>query len=160
MEEPSPYDLDHIRSFMETKAMGPRGLIGEDGSIWGFADDPAQRAPDLISLQRPGREDAFSKWVIYTAMKLYFRTSCHRRRKPSEIHQAVVYNEDSLLRITHFITAIIASILQIVSVIVLWFITSYTARLTIIAVFNLVLSMCLTAFTKASRAEVFAITSA
>lgn len=161
MKEPGAHDLQYLQKYMEAEEMGPRTLTGEDSDTWGTTETPPFQACDLITLQPAHHEDAFSRWFTESALRKYlFNSWCHRKRKPSTKFGVITYREKTLLRVTHFITSILASMFPIASITILWFVTSSGARLGIIAAFNLVLSICLTGFTKATRAEVFAVTAA
>jgi hypothetical protein len=159
MEEPSEDDLEHIKYYLESEDMGPKALTGEDCGTWGTVLDPNRRAPDLISLRPPGQMDAFSRWFTKKAVEKFLETGLYRRFS-SKVHGQSGYKESSLLTITHFITSIVASMLPILSITVLWNVKSAQARLGIVACFTLLLTVCLTVLTNASRTEVFAMTNA
>jgi hypothetical protein len=159
MQEPSAYDLNDLQHYLETREMGPLALRGEDAEVWGSTTDPYQRATDLITLCPRQREDPFSNWVTESGIKIFFKYGCHRRRKPHKVHGMVGYEDGYLLRMTYWLTSILASVIPVLSIVVLYVVTSMTSRLVIIAAFNILLSIGLTMFTKASRSETFAITA-
>ena len=70
------------------------------------------------------------------------------------------FKDSTLLQVTFWITTVIASLLPIASISVLCCVHSMLARLAIIAIFNVVVSLCLIAFTTAKRLDVFAIAAA
>jgi hypothetical protein len=160
MPEPSKYDLKYLQGYMETREMGPFIMTGPDADIWGSLDEPKSHAPDLVALQPRHTEDPFSNWVTGTGMKIFFWCGGHRRRKPSPVHGMVVYSNGKLLRITYWITSTLASLLPVSSIIILYFVRSMLARLTVIAGFNVIFSLCLLGFTNARRSEIFAVTAA
>lgn len=160
MPEPSKYDLEYIQKYMESRDMGPLIMTGPDADIWGSVAEPKSHVPDLIALQARHNEDPFSKWVASTGMKIFFRCGGHRWRKPSPVHGRIVYSDSELLRITYWITSILASLLPISSIVILYCVRPIVARLAIIAGFNIVVSLCLLGFTDAKRSEVFAVTAA
>ena len=160
MPEPSKYDLKYLQGYMETREMGPFIMTGPDANIWGSLDEPKSHAPDLVALQARHTEDPFSNWVTSTGMKIFFWCGGHRRRKPSPVHGVVVYSNSKLLRITYWISSTLASLLPISSIIILYCVKLMPARLTIIAVFNVIFSLCLLGFTNAKRSEIFAVTAA
>ncbi|OCL08141.1 hypothetical protein AOQ84DRAFT_293747 [Glonium stellatum] len=160
MPEPSNCDLEHIQCYMESRDMGPLIMTGPDADIWGSVAVPESRVPDLIALQARHSEDPFSRWVTGTGMKIFFRCGGHRWRKPSPVHGRIIYLNNKLLRITYWITSIIASILPVSSIVILYCVKSMLARLAIIAGFNIIVSLCLLSFTDAKRSEAFAVTAA
>lgn len=76
------------------------------------------------------------------------------------MHGIIGYQDAKVLQITYWMTSVIASLIPIGSIIVLYKVHSMAARLGIIAGFNVLVSLCLSIFTDAKRAEVFAITAA
>jgi hypothetical protein len=157
MDEPSPADLKDLQRYLEAREMGPLGLIGSDSETWGSEDTPHQRAPDLITLISHKKQDSFSKWFIEEAMRLFFACGGHRTRAPDKVTGLVWYKEAKVLRFTRYFTSALASIIPIVAITVLWFVQSTPARLAIIAGFNVLLTVCLMAFTTANRTEVFTV---
>jgi hypothetical protein len=80
--------------------------------------------------------------------------------KPSRIHGVVAYKDNTIYKITYWITNIVASLIPIASIAVLYRVQAMSARLAIIAAFNVLVSVCLMGFANAKRAEVFAVTAA
>lgn len=89
-----------------------------------------------------------------------FRCGCARFKTPSKVHGVVGYEELSILRMTYWLTSILASLLPIASIVILYCVRSMPARLGIIAGFNVFLSVCLIGLANAKRSEVFAVTAA
>lgn len=160
MPEPSEYDLEYIQQYMESRDMGPLIMTGPDADIWGSVAESKSHVSDLVALRARHNEDPFSKWVTGTGMKIFFRCGGHRWRKPSPVDGRVFYSDSKLLRITYWITSILASLLPVSSIIILYCARSILARLAIIAGFNIIVSLCLLGFTNAKRSEVFAVTAA
>ena len=71
-----------------------------------------------------------------------------------------VYYDTTVVKITLWITSMVAAMLPIASILVLIQLESLKAKLWTIAAFNVGMSFCLTFFANAKRAEVFAVTSA
>jgi hypothetical protein len=160
MEGPTAYDRRDLKAFVSEMYGGrpPDGnppLTGPDSNIYEYSD----RFLDLVALRPRRHEDSFSSWVVNKAIHKIF-ACCRSRLKPSKIHGMRGCEEETLFRITYGITSVIASILPSASIIVLYLVRSMWARLAVLAVFNLTISICLTALTSARRADVFAITAA
>jgi hypothetical protein len=160
--EPEEWDLEHIQNFLEpvTANTGPLILPGPDGATWGSAAAPKSYSPDLVTLCPRQKEDPFSTWISKAALTNMFRYGCNRFKKTSRKHGVVGYMDSSILKITHWLTSIFASLFPIVSILVLYCVHSMPARLGIIAGFNILLSVCLIGFAGAKRSEVFAVTAA
>ncbi|KAF2099760.1 hypothetical protein NA57DRAFT_65680 [Rhizodiscina lignyota] len=160
MPEPSKYEVDHIQNYMASYDMGPYAMRGEDAHVWGSIEPPREQAPDLVALQGRSNVDPFSRWVTGTGLAVFFACGFHRFRRPSANSGLVGYSEEKLLRLTYWITTIVASVLPIVPLIILNIVQSLHSRLAIVAAFNILLSLCLLVFTEAKRSEIFAVTAA
>lgn len=157
---PSKWDLNYVQHYLATKDMGPLALAGDDAPIWGSTKEPNSFCPDLITLRPRHNEDTFSRWVTERAIIKLFKCGCHRLMKVSRIHGVPGFKDSTLLQVTFWITTVIASLLPIASISVLYYVHSMLARLAIIATFNVVVSLCLMAFTTAKRLDVFAVAAA
>lgn len=144
---------------MSSSEMG-RSLIGEDGFIWGTIKNRKGYAPDLIALKARHNEDFFSTWVTEKLTAFLLQIGIDRLKKPSTVSGLRGFHDSSLLQLTFLITSLLASLLPIASISILYCVNSMSARLGIVAAFNIVLSLCLSAFTTANRSEAFAITAA
>lgn len=160
--EPERWDIEHIQNFLEpeTKHAGPLILSGPDGATWGSVAARKSYSPDLVALCPRQKEDPFSTWVSKTALMNMFRCGCAQFKNPSRKHGVVGYMDTTILKITQWLTSILASLLPIASILVLYCVHSMPAKLGIIAGFNMLLSVCLIGFAGAKRSEVFAVTAA
>ncbi|KAK0637821.1 hypothetical protein DIS24_g10427 [Lasiodiplodia hormozganensis] len=159
---PSTYDMDYLRRYLASDEIGePYPLTGDDSDTWGTFQNPKTNADDLVALKPRRDEDGFSNWITSRGIAKFFELGGARFGKPSAKHGGRVSIEDTvLLRITYMITSSLASLLPIASIAVLYIVQSMTIRLVLIAVFNVLATLCLTAFTTAKRAEVFAVAAA
>jgi hypothetical protein len=160
MEEPDANDLADLQTFLESTAMGPSGLKldGSDSGIWGRCEKPYDRVEDLVATVKPGKHDAFSRWCHNKLRRALFGCGLHRFRRPDKVTGEVFYYERKLLRLTNYLSTVLAPLLLVLSITVLWMIRSMKARLALIAAFNLSFSLCVAIFTTAPRSQIFAIT--
>jgi hypothetical protein len=158
--DPGKWDLHHLQNYLQSPEMGPLALSGEDATIWGSVLDRKSHKPDLVALRPRAKKDAFSEWAAENTIFNLFKCGCARFMKPSRVHGTVGYEDTTIYRITYWITSILASLIPIASIVVLYCVNSMPARLGVIAVFNVLVSVCLMAFANAKRAEVFAVTAA
>lgn len=160
--EPERWDLEHVQSLLEPEMnnTGPLILPGPDGAIWGSVAKPKSYSPDLVTLCPRQKEDPFSSWVSKAALLNIFRCGCDQFKKRSRKHGVVGYMDTSILKITQWLTSILASLFPIASILVLYCVHSMPARLGIIAGFNILLSVSLIGFAGAKRSEIFAVTAA
>jgi len=147
-----------MQNFLQNGVVMGIPFSGPDGNAWGTPSARKQHSPDLITLCPRVKEDPFSAWVVEKAITKLF--CCLRFKKPSSKHGVIGYEDATVLKITYCITTVLASLILIASITVLYCIHSMPARLVVISAFNILLSVCLIAFTNAKRAEVFAITAA
>ena len=139
--------------------MGPNALCGYDCFTYGSKKQLDKFAPDLISITPNLHRDPFSTWFVHKAMNLYMKTWCHRRRKPDKITGEIVYKQKSLLRITRLITCVVAAIPGMIVTAILSYVSSLKLKLIIMVTVNFLLAVCISAFTRATRVDVFVITS-
>jgi hypothetical protein len=160
--EPDRYDLEYMQRFLHNKNHMDLSLLGPDATVWGSISEPKSYSSDLAALCPRQKEDPFSSWVVDNAITKLVNCGCAPFMKLSRAHmQGIIGYEDvQVFKITYWITSVIASLLPISSIVVLYKIQSTPARLGVIAAFNVLVSLCLNAFTNAKRAEVFAITAA
>lgn len=156
MDDPCQYDLEYIQHYMQTREMGPEGIHGLDCYTYGWIGHPDKYAPDLRAITPKLNVDAFSKWFIHKVMDKFLGSRFHRQRKPSKVTGDIVYEQKNLLKITHFITCLVAAIPPMVATIALSYTSSFRIKLIVMAILNFLLVLFLSVFTKASRAEVFA----
>ncbi|USP76595.1 hypothetical protein yc1106_03869 [Curvularia clavata] len=158
--KPGNWDLHHMQNYLHSEAMGEDSLLGYDSNTWGSVFDRKSQKPDLVTLCPREKKDAFSTWAAENAIGGLFKCGCARFMKPSKTHGVVGYRDSTVYHITFWITSIVASLIPIASIVVLYVVKSMTARLGIIAAFNVLVSVCLVGFTTAKRADIFAITAA
>jgi len=139
--------------------MGPLALIGQDCDIWGSIQNPKGYRHDLVGLKPRRKNDPFSRVVCANAVHL-FRCGLSRIKNPSQFHGTVGYEDTSVKRLTRCVSNIVASLMPILSIVILYNVSTIQAKLGIIAAFNVLMSACISVFTNARRSEVFAVASA
>lgn len=160
MPKPSEYDLKYIQKYLASDDMGPYAIIDKDADTWGSTNEHKTHAQDLVALQARHNEDPFSKLISKRGVRWLFAWNCHRRKRPSREHGLVSFEDSTLLRLTYWITSILASLLPIAFITVLHLIKGMLSRLAVCAAFNVTVSICLIVLTAAKRSEIFAITAA
>ncbi|KAH3964109.1 hypothetical protein HBI56_168030 [Parastagonospora nodorum] len=158
--KPATWDLHYMQNYLQTEAMGPLALTGDDAGVWGSVEHRKSHQPDLVALCPRTKMDPFSKWAAESTIVNLFKCGCARFMKPSRVHGVVGYNDSTIYSITYWVTSVLASLLPIASIAVLYCMHSMPMRLVVIAIFNVLVTLCLVGFTDARRAEVFAITAA
>jgi hypothetical protein len=146
-----------MQALLISKAM-KGALKNDDASVWGLPRAPDIHAPDLIGVCPREDVDTFSRLICRQAVHL-FRFGLARIKK-ADHHLGNVYYDSSVLKVTKWITSILASMLPVASILVLSKLQARNTKLGVLVAFNFVFTVCLTVCTKAKRAEVFAITAA
>jgi hypothetical protein len=141
--------------------MGDFALVGEDRKVWGYTDRSVATAFDLISVNPASPKDPFSNWVIHFLVRWFHHHIRQRIQKPSDEESGMlVYEEETVLGWTGRISTAVASLLPIISTVVLYFVSNTGLRLGLTAVFTLLFTVALMAFTKVRGMEVFVATAA
>lgn len=70
------------------------------------------------------------------------------------------YHDSSLYKLLSLLSTTIASVFPVLAIVLLHFVTKTSARLSIIATFTAMFSICLSLVTQARRVEIFAATAA
>jgi hypothetical protein len=68
--------------------------------------------------------------------------------------------DDRVFKLTMWIISLIASMMPVISIVILIKMKALNSRLGVIAAFNALLSVCLLVFTDARRTDVFSVTAA
>jgi hypothetical protein len=158
MINPNDYDIHDLQSFLCSAKMGPLCLESDDAYTWGTTHEPKTYQHDLIALKPRINEDTFSRWIAERALLLI--RIFGRCLNPSTKLGTVVIYDSVIMRVTFWITSIIASMIPIASIVVLLHLKSEAARLGAIAGFNVLITVCLSIFTEAKRTDCFAVTAA
>ncbi|EUC42999.1 hypothetical protein COCMIDRAFT_102020 [Bipolaris oryzae ATCC 44560] len=156
---PQKFDLADIQHFLDSKAMESNLLNGIDSPTWGSCDKSGDHAPDLVGVHPRPKADDFSRWIAEESVRL-FSCGLGRLTKGTPGLGRKVYYDSQILKITSWLTCILASLLPIASILVLLNVPSLKGRLWVIAAFNILMSVCLRTFTEAKKSEAFAITAA
>jgi len=160
LSQPSRHDLRSLQDWLERPKMGNFALIGSDRHVWNSDDGPSNGSPDLVVLRPHEQEDHFSEWVVESFLTWFHYFIWHRVKQPYDPESGLVsYEQSHLLRCTSFITTVIATLLPILSIVVLYYVQSMEARLGIIAAFTVIISLCLRGLTTAKMSDIFIATA-
>ena len=150
-------DLKYIQNFLHNDGLS---LCGPDSTTWGSVLGRKAHKPDLINISPKPEEAPFSNWAIDNWITYLIRCGCARFMKPSPVHGVIGYEEAEVLRVTHWLASIVASLVLIAPICILYKVQEMSTRLGLIACFSVVMTICLNLFTTAKPSEIFAITSA
>jgi hypothetical protein len=152
LPEPTPYSLRTLRHWLEAKHLGNLALIGEDQKIW----SSDSQVTDLIVIRGYPEMDSFSKWIAEKFLVWFHHRFWPQMRKPGDLESGVaVYEDDKVLRYTSHTTTAVASLLPVVSSIILYRVQDVGVRLGLTALFTFIFGFCLAIFTNVQRREVF-----
>jgi len=158
LEPPDYFDLKDVQGFMACSEM-ELPLLSPDRNIWGRYSNPTAHTDDgLVALRPRVRTDTFTTMLFDRLVHVFYFFKKLYPGKESD-NPMCFYRDDTISTITFWLTCFIASILPVISIIVLVNIPSLVHRLAAMAVFNGIVSLCLGWFTEARRTDVFAITA-
>ena len=157
---PQMLDKRYNQYWLNDPDHGDKTLTGPDRRVYGTTLKPDSSADDLITIKARSDEDLFSNWVTRDFIVWFHNNFGRRFRKPSSKYNECGYYEDTLLRVTHLVTTVIASLLLVCPIAVLDSVTAMKKRLGIIACFSMLFAASMHLFTKAKRSEVFSAVAA
>ncbi|KAH4116562.1 hypothetical protein HBH47_166270 [Parastagonospora nodorum] len=161
MEMPDSVDVRNMQCFYDSAMMNHGNtLIGADRDIWGTVLEENSHSQELIVLKPREGTDTFSRKLSELAIPLFESLAPARFKKPNPRVGTLTVREDRVFRITLWTTCIVASMMRVLSIVVLTRLKEANERLGVIAGFNALLSVCLLWFTDAKRTDIFAVTAA
>ena len=161
LPRPVTHDLHTLQSWLARRTMGDMALIGEDRKVWGYADGSVAPALDLIAVNPVTSKDPFSNWAVHIFTKWVYQRVLYRIKKANDEEAGVlVYEEETVLRWSAWISTAVASLLPVVSTIVLYFVEPTGLRLGLTVIFTFLFAVALMAFTTAKSMDVFIATAA
>jgi hypothetical protein len=133
-------------------------LLWPDMDIWGSEARKDSHSKELLVMRAREGFDSFSRKLSSISVPLMDKIApCI---KPDPELEVLAISDHRVFRLTLWITSIIASMMPVVSIVILIKLKDLSTRLGMIAVFNLILSVYLLVFTDAKRMDVFAVTAA
>ncbi|KAH6677396.1 hypothetical protein B0J14DRAFT_341472 [Halenospora varia] len=156
--QPKAYDLEFLHKWLERPKMGNFPLRGPDQHSWS-----AEYTHDLLAIARRESSDPFSRWLSDSFIP-FFHNILGKKFKNSlaEDPESGIgqYSEKHLSAAVNILGTVMASVLPIVSIVVLYFVTSTVVRLGLTIVFTGLFSCALALMTRARRVEIFTASSA
>lgn len=136
--------------------MGDFPLIGLDSDVW-----EKTSSSELVALKLRKEDDPLASFFLRKGIIWWHRCLGRRIKNPTDVEANYFeYNDERVLKIADCVGSIISSTLMILSIVVLYSVTSMPARLGIAVTFTVLFSLSLTLVTNARKAEVFAGTAA
>jgi hypothetical protein len=161
MQDPDPVDVRNMQCFYDSKMMNDGDtLTGPDRDIWGTVLEKDSHSKELVVLKPRVGTDTFSRKLSEYAIPLFEAFVCVPCKKPDPRFDDLTIREDRVFKITLWTTSIVASMMPVLSIVILIKLKELNARLGAIAAFNALLSICLLWFTDARRTDIFAVTAA
>jgi hypothetical protein len=138
--------------------MGSFPLYGLDRTSW---DKENER--DLVTLRSRKTVDPFSHWFANKVIPAFHHLIGTKFKTPMEVDFGAglyEYNDSILRTIARFVATTVATILPLLSVVVLYVIKANVLRLGVIIILSAFFSLALAVMTNARKIELFAATSA
>ncbi|KAI0380112.1 hypothetical protein F5Y04DRAFT_282241 [Hypomontagnella monticulosa] len=158
LDGPNPIDLEFLRSWFERPSMGWFPIRGLDFKAW-----EQRPEDDLIAVKPRIPPDPLSKWITNYVFPLYHRLFGVRFKvaDSNEVGDGLYTYEESLLSsVISIITIVAASVLPLLSIVVLYVVETEPIRLGILIIFSSCFALALALMTSARKVEIFAATAA
>jgi hypothetical protein len=149
MERPDKYDLDVLQHFLGNEKMKNGALMRKDS-----------HSGELVVLKAREGGDSFSRKLSAWAVPLFERLACAAFKSPDPTAGVLIIKDDRVFKLTMWMTSLIASMMPVISIVILIKMKELNSRLGVIAAFDALLSVCLLVFTDARRTDVFSVTAA
>ncbi|TEY78284.1 hypothetical protein BOTCAL_0050g00150 [Botryotinia calthae] len=150
---PHPKRLAKFQEWMRRPSMGSVFLIGRDRNVW--AD-----GKDLVAIQENAPDSMFFEIWANTITLIYHYTIRRFYKKPDidatdYAPNIVDYSDTAIFRIASFFCVIMASILPVLTIVVLYLVASMVKHLALFGTFTTISSVCLWFMTDGRLVEVF-----
>jgi hypothetical protein len=158
LESPNKYDVELLRDWLRRPDMGDFPILSHDKDAW-----HKETEYDLIAISGRKDTDSFTQWVSTSLVPTFHALLGKRCKEPLLWHATagvVHYSDSTINRILNLVGTILSSLFPIVSIVVLYLVNYMPARISIIAAFTAIFSLCLAVMTRARRVEIFAATTA
>lgn len=114
--------------------MGAFPLLGQDSEIW-----RTSQTSELVALKPREADDPLAAFFLKKAFIWWHHYIGRRLKKPIDIEANYFeYNDRRVLKVADCVGSIISSMLLVVSILVLYFVTSMVARLGIVVAFTVI----------------------
>ncbi|KAH8745891.1 hypothetical protein F5883DRAFT_586160 [Diaporthe sp. PMI_573] len=157
LDPPTQSNLAFLREWLERPTMGCFPIRGLDMDAWDVKED-------LVALKSPGPRDLTTRWVTNTLIPFYHRLLGEKLKDPEcpDLGDGNIYNyKDTMLAsAVDILTTVIASLLPLLSILILFLVHSDAIKLGVIVASSAMFSFALALMTQARRIEVFAATAA
>ncbi|KAE9378641.1 hypothetical protein N431DRAFT_459974 [Stipitochalara longipes BDJ] len=157
-EKPTATDLGFLQTWLTSAALGDNFLAPSESAAW----QKESLRPDLVTLHPRSESDKkFSRRAMNYMVNLVRRAFRWKGMFGNEeIPGLVNYQATNLLLAVQITTAVLSSLLLLLSVVALYFVQPTGARLGIIGAFSVSFSLGLAVLSGANRNEIFAATAA
>jgi uncharacterized Tic20 family protein len=153
MNGPNPYDVTNMQRFMCGEHMDYNAaLLGPDMNVYGTVARKDSHSKELVVMRAREYNDWFSAKVLSVAAPVVAWLPWVRKDEQLGV---VSVRDTSVFALTFFITSVIAAILPVVGMVVLAGLEGVEESMGMVAVFNVVVVVCLMVFTEARRKDVF-----
>ncbi|KAL9081586.1 MAG: hypothetical protein Q9159_007234 [Coniocarpon cinnabarinum] len=149
-------DLHNLKDWLRSPTEGNQFLTDREADIYQNSNQE-----DLITLAPPDKQqDPFTSFIEGRLLDAYHLIWGHRRGIGISNTTFRDYGKARLERLSRSISAVVASLLPTLAILILYFIQRMLVRIGLVIVFTSMFSLALAFFTAGSTAEIFAATAA
>lgn len=150
-------DLHNIQWLKMEMAFDGVHFEGPDKDLYGVPRKPDSVAPDIVALHPRHKEDLVTSWVCETFLPRlvrFWRRMSHPRRR------VILQNDKTGRMATRLVVALLASLIQVISVVAVAHVATLGQRLATMSVSSIAFSLFVWVTTNCTRQEFFSINSA
>lgn len=157
LQKPGQHDFNILTGIMEDLKLKDDYLTDWEKHIWKHGNE----AGDLVSITPVHDFDPFSSWLIKLLLMPYHEYIRCGQKETANLDANLYHYKDSHLEYPAYVISTgLASLLPIISIVVLYAVDNMGKRLGIIAAFTSIFAMSVAFMTGARRVDVFAATAA
>ncbi|KAH3910054.1 hypothetical protein HBI56_128100 [Parastagonospora nodorum] len=134
-------------------------LFGFDMDTWDTILEEDSHSKELVVMRGREAPDTFSYLASSISAPLVGKSGCGSWAKPDPGYGLITVRDATILNLRFWITSFITSVMPVLSLVMLSKLEGLNARLGVIAVSSVMLSVCLLLCTEAKRTDVFATTA-
>ncbi|KAF2099606.1 hypothetical protein NA57DRAFT_75106 [Rhizodiscina lignyota] len=155
LPKPNGYDLSRLQDGLDNEK-----LKWVNGNIWGTKENREQVASDLACTKRRTFQGPVTRVLCEKVIPFIVQWCGLVATKVDDSLGIVTTEDEAANTFTYVLSAVVASLLQYLPVVILYCIGSMGKRIAVLGVFTVVFTFAVAVFTSASPTEIFAVTAA
>jgi hypothetical protein len=159
LAKPQTWALNYLTEWFKRPLGGNNFLRGDEADAW-----RPEYVHDLVVLSRSSRHrDGFAQFMSDAFLPSFHRRIGQKLKRPvpeSKVHDTWEYKQKIFVLLGNVTCTILSALVPSISIFVLSFLNSMTARLSVITAMSFLFSIIMTFIVQGRRVDVFAATTA